>query len=162
VLEILVEHDLAFSILSKGGTRALRDLDLFRSDRDCYGATLTSLDDRLSRKWERNAPLPGDRIAALKAFHEAGIPTWSSLEPVFSVEASLDVIAATHAFVDLYKIGRMNYLNLPIDWRAYTERALDVVHRVGANAYFKKDLQPFLPPGYPNPMRVPQHHGSAS
>jgi hypothetical protein len=49
-IEILIEHGLAVSILSKGGTRALRDIDLFRPDRDCYAATLTSLDHRLSRK----------------------------------------------------------------------------------------------------------------
>src|SRR5262249_3547140 len=140
---------------------ALRDIDLFRPDLDCYGATLTCLDDRLSKKWEPKAPLPSDRIAALKAYHEAGIYTWASLEPVFSVEASLEVIAATHPFVDLYKIGRMISLNLPIDWRAYTESALDVVNRVGARHYFKKDLQAVLPRGYHNPMRVPQHHGGA-
>jgi DNA repair photolyase len=161
VLEILVEHDLAFSILSKGGTRALRDLDLFRPDRDCYGATLTGVDDRLSKKWERNAPLPGDRIAALKAFHDAGIYTWVSAEPVISVEASLEAIAATHEFVDLYKVGRMNYLNLPIDWRVFTERVIDLLNRLGKRHYIKRDLQQFLPPGYPNPMRVPQHHGDA-
>ena len=28
----------------------------------------------------------------------------------------------------------------------------------GARHYIKEDLQPFLPPGYQNPMRVPQHH----
>ena len=160
-LEILNEHNQPFSILSKGGTCALRDLDLFRSDRDCYGATLTSPDDRLSKKWEPNAPLPGDRIAALKAFFEADIFTWASLEPVFNVEATLAVIAATHEFVNLYKVGRMNYFNLPIDWREYTLRMIDLLNRLGARHYIKRDLQAFLPPGYPNPMRVPQHHGDA-
>jgi DNA repair photolyase len=158
-LEIFNEFGQPFSILSKGGTRALRDIDLFRPDRDCYGATLTSLNDRLSRKWERNAPLPGDRIAALKAFHERGIFTWASLEPVFNAEASLAVVEATHSFVDQYKIGRMNYLNLPIDWREYTRRMIDLLHRLGAGHYVKRDLQQFLPRGYYNPMRVPQHHG---
>jgi len=161
VLEILREHDQQFSILSKGGTRALRDLDLFRPDRDCYGATLTGTDDRLSKKWEPNAPLPGDRIAALKAFHDAGIFTWESLEPVVSIEATLAVVEATHSFVDLFKIGRMNYHNLPINWREFTERMLDLVNRIHARHYIKRDLQPFLPPGYSNPMRVSQHHGSA-
>jgi DNA repair photolyase len=64
-LEILIEHGLGLCILTKGGTRALRDLGLFRPTRDAFASTLTSLDDRFSRKWERNAPLPGDRIAAL-------------------------------------------------------------------------------------------------
>jgi DNA repair photolyase len=159
-LEILIEHGLAFCTLSKGGTRALRDIDLFRPDRDAYAATLTSLDDRLSREWERNAPLPDDRIAALREFHRRGIFTWVSLEPVFDVEASLAVVAATHEFVDLYKVGKMNYLTLRIDWRTYLQRVIDLLNRVGAKHYIKKDLQPYLPPGYPNPLRVPQHHGA--
>jgi DNA repair photolyase len=160
VLEILSEHDQAFSILSKGGTRALRDRDLFRPARDCYGVTLTGVDDRLSKKWEPDAPLPGDRLAALQAFHAAGIFTWVSIEPVVSVEASLQAIAATHEFVDLYKVGRMNYLNLPIDWRDFALRALDLLDRLGKRHYVKRDLQQFLPPGYANPMRVSQHHGT--
>jgi DNA repair photolyase len=159
-LEILIEHELPFCPLSKGGTRALRDIDLFRPDRDAYAATLTSLDDRLSRKWEPNAPLPGDRIAALKKFYDQGIFTWVSLEPVFDVEATLSVVAATHGFVDLYKVGKMNYLTLRIDWRTYLQRVIDLLNRVGAKHYIKKDLQPYLPPGYPNPLRVPQHHGA--
>jgi DNA repair photolyase len=161
-LEILVEHDLAFTTLTKGGTRSLRDLDLFRPDRDAYAATLTGLDDRLSLKWERKAPLPGDRIAALKRFHDAGIPTWVSAEPVVNVEATLAMIEATHDFVDFYNVGKMNYFNLPIDWREFTLRVTDLLNRIGARHYVKCDLQPFLPPGYPNPMRVVQHHGAAS
>jgi hypothetical protein len=42
---------------------------------------------------------------------------------------------------------------------AYTLRMLGTLDRVNARHYIKKDLQPFLPPGYPNPVRVPQHHG---
>jgi DNA repair photolyase len=160
--EILIEHGLGFCTLTKGGTRALRDLDLFHPDRDAYAATLTSLDDRFSRKWERNAPLPGDRIAALKAFFEAHIFTWVSLEPVVDVEASLAAVETTYPFVDLFKIGRMNYHNLPINWRSFTLRMLDLLNRVGAKAYFKQGLQGYLPPGYPNhPMRAPQFHGGS-
>jgi hypothetical protein len=44
------------------------------------------------------------------------------------------------------------------DWRDYTLRMLDTLNRVEARHYIKKDLQSFLPPGYPNPLRVPQHH----
>jgi DNA repair photolyase len=160
-LEILIEHALGICTLTKGGTRALRDLDLFRPERDAFACTLTSLDDRFSRKWERNAALPGDRIAALRAFHTAGIFTWVSLEPTLDIESSLGIVEATHRFVDLYKVGRANYLKeitRTTDWRGYTLRMLDVLHSVGAKHYIKRDLQPFLPPGYPNPLRVPQHH----
>src|SRR4029077_4388958 len=71
---------------------------------------------------ERNAALPGDRIAALKRFHEAGVFTWLSLEPTIDVEASLSIVDVTHEFVDLYKVGRANYLPMTArtDWRDYS------------------------------------------
>jgi DNA repair photolyase len=160
-LIVLREYRLSFCVLSKGGTRALRDADLFRSDRDCYAATLTSLSNTFSRKWEKNAPLPGDRIAALNAFHEKGIFTWVSLEPTLHIEASLAIVKATHEFVDLYKVGKANYcgaITKTTDWRAYTLRMIDLLNRLGKAHYIKQDLQPYLPPGYHNPLRVPQHH----
>lgn len=160
-LEILRDHGLAFCTLSKGGTRALRDLDLFRPDRDAYAATLTSLDDTFSLKWEPYAALPGDRIATVRRFHEAGIFTWVSMEPTLDIDASLAVIRATHEFVDLFKVGRANYcgaLTKTTDWRDYTLRAVDLMRQLGKAHYIKADLQPFLPEGYHNPLRVPQHH----
>lgn len=160
-LEILKEHGLGFCTLTKGGTRALRDIDLFRPHRDSFACTLTSLDDAFSLKWERNAALPADRIAALTAFHTAGIFTWVSLEPTLDVESSLEIVKHTHHFVDLYKVGRVNYLPMTktTDWRDYTLRMIDLLQKVGARHYIKKDLQEFLPEGYPNPLRIKQHHG---
>jgi hypothetical protein len=161
-LEILIEHGLAFCTLTKGGTRALRDLDLFRRDRDCYAATLIG-DDRLSKKWESNAPVSSDRIAALKTFFEAGIFVYASLEPMIDPAATMAVVEATHSFVDLFKLGQLNHSKLPrtFDRRDLTLRMLDLFNRLNARHYIKRDLQPFLPPGYPNPMRIPQHHGEA-
>ncbi|MEQ8832241.1 MAG: radical SAM protein [Alphaproteobacteria bacterium] len=161
-LEILRDHGLSFCTLTKGGCRALRDLDLFRPERDAFAATLTSLDTRFSRKWERAAADPADRIAALQAFHEAGIFTWVSLEPTLDVESSLAIVSQTYPFVDLFKVGRVNYVKMTrtTNWADYTLRMIDLLQRVGARHYIKRDLQPYLPDGYPNPLRVPQHHGS--
>ena len=160
-LETLIEYGLGFCTLTKGGSRALPYLPLFRPGRDAFASTLTSLDDAFSRKWERGAQLPGDRIATLQAFHAAGIFTWVSLEPTLSTEASLQIIEHTHEFVDLYKIGRANYLPMTdtTDWEAYTHRILELVNRLGVKYYIKKDLQPYLPAGYPNPKHIKQHHG---
>jgi DNA repair photolyase len=161
VLIILRDYGLAFCPLSKGGTRALRDLDLFRPDRDAYAATLTTLEDAFSLKYEKEAPLPGDRIAALRAYHKAGIFTWVSLEPVLNIEHSLAVIEATHEFVDFYKAGRANYmgaLTKTTDWQGYTLRLIELLNDLGKQHYIKRDLQKYLPPGYPNRLRVPQHH----
>lgn len=159
-LEVLRDAGLGFCTLTKGGTRGLRDLDLFRPDRDAFASTLTSLDDRFSRKWERGAALPEDRLAALRAFHDAGIFTWVSLEPTISCEASLEIVRETHEFVDLFKVGRANYLPITAktNWEEYTHRMIELLAEVGAKHYIKKDLQPYLPPGYHNPLRIQQHH----
>jgi len=160
-IEILIDHGLAFCVLTKGGTRALADADLFRPTHDAFASTLTSLDDAFSLKWERDAALPTDRIAALRAFHDSGIFTWVSLEPTLDVESSLSIVEATHEFVDLYKVGRANYvptITNVVDWKDYTLRMIDKLQRHGTAHYIKKDLQRYLPPGYPNPLRVPQHH----
>jgi hypothetical protein len=165
VIQILRDHGLGFCVLTKGGSRALADIDLYRRDRDAFASTLTSLDDHFSKKWERNAALPGDRIETLKAFHDRGIFTWVSLEPTLDCDASIEIVRATHSFVDLFKVGRVNHDNKmtkTIDWEDYTHRMIAVLKELGAAHYIKKDLQPYLPPNYPNPLRVPQHHDAAS
>jgi hypothetical protein len=40
-IEMLIEYGLGVCVLSKGGARALRDVDPFRPDRDAYATTLT-------------------------------------------------------------------------------------------------------------------------
>ena len=105
--------------------------------------------------------MPHDRIATLKAFHEKGIFTWVSLEPTLDVEASLAIVRETHQFVDLFKIGRANYcgeLTKTTDWAGYTHRMIELMEQLGIKHYIKKDLQGYLPEGYHNPLRIPQHH----
>lgn len=160
-IKTLVQGGMSFCTLSKGGTKAFPYETWYRPERDAYAATLTTLDDAFSLKWERKARLPGNRIAALRHFHELGIFTWVSLEPTLDVEASLAIVEATHGFVDLYKIGRANYLKeitRVTDWRGYTLRMIDLCQKLGVKHYIKRDLQPYLPPNYPNPLRVAQHH----
>jgi DNA repair photolyase len=161
-LETLASHGLAFCTLTKGGKRALPFIDMFRPDRDAFASTLTSLDDAFSLKWERGAALPGDRIATLKTFHGHGIFTWVSLEPTLNTKASLALIERTHEFVDLFKIGRANYLQMTstTDWEEYTHRIVELVSRLGVRHYIKKDLQPFLPEGYYNPKYIPQNNAN--
>ncbi len=161
VLDMLQRYGLGICTLTKGGQRALRDIDLFRKDRDAFASTLTTLDNDFSLKWERAAALPADRIATLEAFAKRGIFTWVSLEPTLDLDSSLAIVDRTHEFVDLYKVGRANYvptITQVLDWESYTLRMIEKLQRLGKKHYIKRDLQKFLPPGYHNPLRVPQHH----
>ena len=82
------------------------------------------------------------------------------MEPTLDCDSSLQIVRETHAFVDLYKIGRVNYIPMTrtTDWKDYTLRMIELCHQLGVAHYVKEDLQPYLPAGYHNPRRVPQHH----
>lgn len=158
-IQVLRNYGLNFCILTKGGSRALRDIDLFRSNCDAFATTLTSLTDAVSLEWEPGAALPQDRLDTLKTFYDADIFTWVSLEPVYDIEETLELIKQSHKFVDLYKVGRINYHRLTkvINWEKFTHRVTDLLNSLDAKHYIKADLQSYLPPGYHNPKRVPQY-----
>lgn len=160
VLKRLTAAGLGFCTLTKGGTRSLRDIELFRPERDAFASSLTLLDHAKSSVWEAGAADPRSRMAALIKFHDRGIFTWASLEPVLDPDVTLEIIRRTASFVDLYKVGRVNYSKLTklINWRDFTLRAVDLLTKLGKAHYIKADLQDYLPAGYPNPLRVRQHH----
>ena len=158
VLKALHRHGLGFCTLTKGGARALRDIDLFDPKRDAFASTLTTLHPDQSREWEPNAALPADRMATLKKFHDAGVFTWVSFEPVYDTEMTIALIKETAPYVDLFKIGRINYhrITREIDWRKFLESVLKAVNALKKNHYIKLDLQPYLPRGYKNPRYIRQ------
>lgn len=160
-IQVLKDHGLGFCTLTKGGSRALRDLDLFRPNRDAFASTLTTLTNKVSMQWEPGAALPQDRLDTLKAFYDAGIFTWVSLEPVIDTETTLEIIRQSCDFVNLYKVGRINYhkLTKEIDWKKFTYQVIDLLNSLDVSYYIKKDLQVHLPSDqYYSPNKVPQYH----
>jgi DNA repair photolyase len=153
-IKVLHAAGLSVQVLTKGGTRALRDLSLF-TPRDAFATTLTLTDDACSLKWEPGAALPSDRIATIRLFHEAGIPTWVSLEPVLNPVSALELIRRTHEFVDLFKVGTLNHhpLSKSIDWRKFATDAVALLTSLGKPYYIKDDLRAYLPAE----AQVPSH-----
>jgi DNA repair photolyase len=145
VIKILHEAGFSVTILTKGGARALRDIDLL-TPRDAFATTLTTLDDRESLTWEPGAALPHDRIDAIRTFHERGIPTWVSLEPVIDPVQAQEIIRQTSSFVDLFKVGKLNYHPLAneIDWSAFAKQTVALLDSLGKDYYIKQDLLPYL------------------
>ena len=152
-LEILIAARCSVAILTKGGPRCLRDLDMFRAwpdGRVKVGATLTFNASALSRQWEPGAADPGDRISALRHLHTAGVKTWASIEPVIIPSESLAIIEASLPYVDAYKVGRWNHdaRANAIDWAAFGRSAVDMIRAAGKKLYVKVDLRPHFPAGY--------------
>jgi len=146
VLEILLENNVTTAILTKGGKRCLRDIGLFQEFKAIkIGATLTFIEEKDSRHWEKNASLPEDRFKTLEKLKEMGIMTWVSLEPVIDPEQTLKIIDRTHKFVDQYKIGKLNHFSNDINWRNFGLKAIDKLNKYGKKFYVKNDLARFIP-----------------
>jgi DNA repair photolyase len=152
-IEILKKHGHSFQVLTKGGYRALRDLDLYGPG-DKFATTLTLLDDAQSQIWEEGAASPDERMDTLRQFHEAGIETWVSLEPVLNPQSVLEIIRRTHEYVDLYKVGKLNYqskadpranaLAERIDWAEFGRQAIELLEGLEKQFYIKDDLMTYL------------------
>lgn len=140
-IEVLHNAGHAVQVLTKGGSRALRDLDLF-GEVDAFATTLTLLSPEHSAKWEPGAASPQDRIDTIRKFHAAGIPTWVSLEPVLNPDSALEIIRQTHEFVDLYKVGKLNYHQLAktIDWPQFGCDVVALLKELRKTYYIKDDL----------------------
>ncbi|MFA5410065.1 MAG: radical SAM protein [Bacilli bacterium] len=154
-LKILLGHGLNVTILTKGGARSERDFDLLAEhpDQVTYAATLVFTDEERRLRYETGTATPTmERITALKRAHRLGIQTWVSLEPVFDPVQSLDLIRQTHEFVDLYKVGTLNYMleAKAIDWSAFGRDAIALLESLGKDYYIKDDLKRHLNVGREN------------
>jgi DNA repair photolyase len=142
-LMIFREHNIPFTVLTKGGKRAIRDFDLY-SKRDEFASTLTLITEERRRKWEPFAEPFESRVEALREAKQRGITTWVSLEPVIDPAETLKIIEQTHEFVDLYKVGKLNYVQSKINWRDFALKAIEVLEKFGKNYYVKNDLRMYL------------------
>lgn len=145
-LEILAANRLTPQILTKAGPWAIRrDADILAKAGGVWAATLTTDDDAESLEWEPGADLPAERIEALRIAKAAGLQTWVSFEPVINPEAVYRLIDATHRFVDLYKVGKLNYHQRAkeIDWTKFLARVEAKLDEYDAARYIKIDLEAF-------------------
>jgi DNA repair photolyase len=143
ILELFKRYHNPFSILTKAGTKAAKDFDLYFEG--CrYGATLTLDNMADSLKWEPGAASPDDRIDALRQAHDRGIETWVCLEPVIVPKQSIHLIEMTHEFVDFYWLGKLNHnpeLEKEINWAEFLEEAKALLNHLNKNFGVKWQLK---------------------
>ena len=144
-IKILKHYNLPFTILTKGGMRAVRDFDLLWGyERTSFGSTITFMNQELSNEWEPGAAKIYDRIKAIKLAHDNGIKTWISLEPVIDPNEALEVVKQLHLHVDYWKIGKLNYNNQienSIDWSKFKGEIVGLLESFGSSYYLKNSLK---------------------
>lgn len=77
-----------------------------------YGIKLVSLDEAFREKREPGAAPLKERLAALRALHDAGCKTWVSIEPFPTpnmIQQDLGQILDAVRFVDRIIFGRLHY-----------------------------------------------------
>lgn len=142
---ILQHYGIPFTILTKAGRLARRDFAIY-SSRDTFATTLTFSDNRPSLFYEPGASLPDERLANLAAAKQHGIHTWASIEPVIIPAQSLAMIRAAAPYVDLIKLGKLNYhpLAKEIDWPTYARAAVALCQELKKPYFLKADLAQHL------------------
>jgi DNA repair photolyase len=142
-LKIMKPAGLSLKILTKGGRLVERDFDLLDQKEDWIGATMTFLNGE-TKKYEPGAASPDERIAMLKNAKAAGFQTWVSLEPVIDAEQTKEIVRRTHQFVDLFKVGKLNYMASEIDWKKFGHEIVDLFESLNCKYYVKDDLRKLL------------------
>lgn len=109
LLEVLLEHQVPISILTKSDL-VLRDLDLLERFESCkVGLSLMTLDEELAHRMEPRAASPPRRLAALAALHEHGIRTQAFISPYLPGISDLDrLVAALAGSIDEIGVEAIN------------------------------------------------------
>lgn len=143
-LEILRENNLPFTVLTKGGSRAVRDFDIFEGyGKARFGTTLIFTEQSDADDWEPGAASIKDRIQALIEAHSRDIPTWVSIEPVNDPLQAIKLVESLHPFVDHWKVGKINYhkeIEDGVDWIKFRKDITALLQKVGADFYLKRSL----------------------
>lgn len=130
IIQTLKEHGNHVQILTKGDGG--RDLDLLDGE-DWYGITIDGSEKGMGLC---------RRTMTLQRAKYLGIKTWVSFEPVLYEEAVITSIAECgRVGIDKIKIGKLNYYESRIDWKAFGNRAEALCKDLGINYYIKESLR---------------------
>lgn len=144
ILEVLAEHDHPVVITTKSA-RIMRDIDILgpMAAKGLAAAmmSVTTLDPVLARKMEPRASAPRQRIAAIRALTDAGVPTSISVSPIVpaindhEIEAIVEAGAEAGARRAFSIVVRLPHEVAPLfrEWLAvhYPDRAAKVMTLIG-------------------------------
>lgn len=143
IIKIIKESGNNVQILTKNGRDAIRDFDLLDAN-DWFGVTYAGYKEIIEfarvPKSEPNASAPLERLQALEIAHKKGIKTWISCEPVIESDDVLNLIWLAD-YIDLWKIGKMNYHPSNINWGEFGREAEAALKRYKRNYYIKDSLR---------------------
>jgi DNA repair photolyase len=142
-LRILSDDGCSIQVLTKAGTKAIRDFDILRSNPlNSFGTTLTGMTEDFRAYWEPNTATYESRVEAIEKANSLGIKTWVSLEPVIDPETTYFIIEDVYNIVDHFKVGKLNYHSAQgsIDWGLFKNTVVSILEHHNKSYYIKNDL----------------------
>lgn len=139
IIKAIKESGNYVQILTKGD--GSRDFDLLDGS-DWYGVTYAGYQNLASNisPDEPGSSSPAHRLNVLKQARQSGIKTWVSCEPVLDAGDVLWLLQRTD-YINLYKIGKLNYHPSDINWAAFGKEAERICIAKGHNYIIKDDLR---------------------
>jgi len=112
IIDTLNKNNIRCTVLTKGVFPSeLGNRNGF-SNKNEYGITLVSLNEKFREEFEPNSANFKDRIDSLKYLHKKGFKTWVSMEPYPTpnlIKQDLIEILESVSFVDKIVFGKLNY-----------------------------------------------------
>lgn len=142
-IEMLGDAGFRIRVLTKNGTLAQRDFDLFKKYDVEFGCTIHLTNEADRKELEPHAGTITERMMAIAQAKSQGIRTWISVEPVYYPDQVYDLIDQMAAYTDTWKIGKLNHnptIEKKINWREFLRTILGKVSALDSGYYIKDDL----------------------
>ena len=140
LLEQLKGSGCKISIATKSDL-VLRDLDLIKTFPNARVSwSINTLDDKFQSQMDKGVPIER-RIAAMKAFHDAGVRTTCFISPIFpGITKPVEIIKATRDFCDLVWLENLN-LRVPYKYEIlnFIRESYPELSKIYDDIYVRKD-----------------------
>ncbi len=136
-LEILSRHEYRIQIVTKSPL-VTRDIDILEKIRCMVALSITTDDNKISRRLEPCAPLSSERLKAIEALVENGIPVAVRVDPIIPflndkpkrLIESLASLGVSHITSSTYKVR-------PDNWSRFSKAFPEVAKKLSP-LYFEK------------------------
>lgn len=142
VLEVLAEAEMPAWVLTKGGLRAIGDLDLLQRPEARFGVSITTLNEAMRERWEPGASSIHERFLSLVNAKLRNVKTWVSVEPVLPGLDLSDLTRRLQGLADWVVIGKWNHNDQAdlVNWPRVREEAQEAFGTLEIPFLVKKEL----------------------
>lgn len=151
-LQTLSQHNCRIQIITKSNL-VTRDSDILKKVASVVAFTITTDNNELAQKLEPNAPTPLQRIQAIRALTQKGIPVCVRIDPIIpllndnpeTLIKTLATLRVKHITSSTYKVKQDNWKRFSHTFQA-TAKQLEPLYfangeRIGGYRYLPKKLR---------------------